>query len=364
MWVSCILFLRNGMRCLYVWNAGAISEEHEQEQTGARPRARARQAGADGPNRCSTSTVTFRRSSPSSPTNCRAARPWSIRSALASTSRNGGSCRCSRSSRKFRRRASATSSASTRDRSAGRWPAMEERGLVSIRADRQDGRTHSISLTAKGLHDPRPGDRGRARTRTPPAVLPEQAGAGNPDRTAAAGARQSRRREGRGRSRRSGLNGTRWQQRRRPLPQRQRADALHRDDPIVPTSVSPCTAWHSLCSSIGRLSKTGSHKLVALATNLSARNFVQLDQLFGRRVPRRGQPARRAFQCAYAFRAQQARAGSLSADAGAAGRSAPARTDLEARPLSRRSRSIRPTNRRPALPPRRARRVSTARWLM
>ena len=32
---------------------------------------------------------------------------------------------------------------------------MEERGLVSIRADRQDGRTHSISLTAKGLttHD-------------------------------------------------------------------------------------------------------------------------------------------------------------------------------------------------------------------
>src|SRR6478735_5184568 len=32
---------------------------------------------------------------------------------------------------------------------------MEERGLVSIRADRQDGRTHSISLTAKGhtTHD-------------------------------------------------------------------------------------------------------------------------------------------------------------------------------------------------------------------
>ena len=32
---------------------------------------------------------------------------------------------------------------------------MEERGLVSIRADRQDGRTHSISLTAKGYttHD-------------------------------------------------------------------------------------------------------------------------------------------------------------------------------------------------------------------
>ena len=32
---------------------------------------------------------------------------------------------------------------------------MEERGLVSIRADRQDGRTHSISLTAKGFttHD-------------------------------------------------------------------------------------------------------------------------------------------------------------------------------------------------------------------
>jgi hypothetical protein len=31
MWVSCILFLRNGMPCLYVWNAGAASEEHEQE---------------------------------------------------------------------------------------------------------------------------------------------------------------------------------------------------------------------------------------------------------------------------------------------------------------------------------------------
>ena len=26
MWVSCILFLRNGMPCLYVWNAGAVSE--------------------------------------------------------------------------------------------------------------------------------------------------------------------------------------------------------------------------------------------------------------------------------------------------------------------------------------------------
>jgi DNA-binding MarR family transcriptional regulator len=33
--------------------------------------------------------------------------------------------------------------------------AMEERGLVAIRADRQDGRTYSISLTAKGAatHD-------------------------------------------------------------------------------------------------------------------------------------------------------------------------------------------------------------------
>ena len=31
---------------------------------------------------------------------------------------------------------------------------MEERGLVSIRADRQDGRTHSISLTAKGFNTP------------------------------------------------------------------------------------------------------------------------------------------------------------------------------------------------------------------
>src|SRR5262249_29953317 len=33
--------------------------------------------------------------------------------------------------------------------------AMEERGLVAIRADREDGRTHSISLTAKGAttHD-------------------------------------------------------------------------------------------------------------------------------------------------------------------------------------------------------------------
>lgn len=32
---------------------------------------------------------------------------------------------------------------------------MEGRGLVSIRADRQDGRTHAISLTAKGIiaHD-------------------------------------------------------------------------------------------------------------------------------------------------------------------------------------------------------------------
>ena len=28
---------------------------------------------------------------------------------------------------------------------------MEERGLVSIRADRRDRRTHSISLTAKGF---------------------------------------------------------------------------------------------------------------------------------------------------------------------------------------------------------------------
>src|ERR1044072_6291021 len=33
--------------------------------------------------------------------------------------------------------------------------AMEERGLVAIRPDREDGRTHSISLTAKGAatHD-------------------------------------------------------------------------------------------------------------------------------------------------------------------------------------------------------------------
>ena len=32
---------------------------------------------------------------------------------------------------------------------------MEERGLINIRADREDGRTHSISLTAKGYstHD-------------------------------------------------------------------------------------------------------------------------------------------------------------------------------------------------------------------
>ena len=32
---------------------------------------------------------------------------------------------------------------------------MEERGLVAIRADQQDGRTHSISLTSKGMatHD-------------------------------------------------------------------------------------------------------------------------------------------------------------------------------------------------------------------
>ena len=70
----------------------------------------------------------------------------------------------------------------------------------------------------------------------------------------------------------------------------------------------------------------------------------------GRAARRRGQPARRELQCADAFRAQQARAGRFSPDAGAAGRRAQERILSE--PLSRRSRSTRPTNRRPASPPR------------
>jgi hypothetical protein len=72
---------------------------------------------------------------------------------LASTSRNGGSCRCSRSSRKFRARICHVIGFD-KGRSAGPGRNGGTR-LVSIRADRQDGRTHSISLTAKGFttHD-------------------------------------------------------------------------------------------------------------------------------------------------------------------------------------------------------------------
>ena len=50
---------------------------------------------SEEPARRSISTATFRPSSPSSPTSCRTARPRSISGISASTSRNGGSCRCS-----------------------------------------------------------------------------------------------------------------------------------------------------------------------------------------------------------------------------------------------------------------------------
>jgi hypothetical protein len=55
-----------------------------------------------------------------------------------------------RSSRKFPPRASAKSSASTKARSAARWRPWKNAGLVAIKPDREDGRTYSISLSAKG----------------------------------------------------------------------------------------------------------------------------------------------------------------------------------------------------------------------
>ena len=170
MWVSCIMFLQSGMCGVSMsGNAGTDSSERAartaQEPTGAQNPPPPRQAKTHRPNTCSTSTGTFRPSSHSSPTNCRAARPWSIRSCfgvnvtewqefVAARDRTGN----------FGGAAFATSSVSIKGRSAGRSPAMEERGLVSIRADRKDGRTHSISLTGEGIDHPRPGDRGRARS--------------------------------------------------------------------------------------------------------------------------------------------------------------------------------------------------------
>ena len=63
---------------------------------------------------------------------------------------------------------------------------MEERGLVTIKADPRDGRTHAISMTPKGwaTHDGR--HCGGARTRTPPALLSAEGRAGNSDRIVAA----------------------------------------------------------------------------------------------------------------------------------------------------------------------------------
>ena len=67
---------------------------------------------------------------------------------------------------------------------------LQKRGLVVIRTSPDDGRTHAISLTARGRDDPRQGDRGGVRTRTAVAVLPEERRAGSSDRPAAAGARE------------------------------------------------------------------------------------------------------------------------------------------------------------------------------
>ena len=73
----------------------------------------------------------------------------------ASTSRNGGSCRCSRSSPAFRPRASAHVIGFDKGPVSRRWRRWRSAGWSTIRADRQDGRTHAISLTAKGCttHD-------------------------------------------------------------------------------------------------------------------------------------------------------------------------------------------------------------------
>ena len=65
---------------------------------------------------------------------------------------------------------------------------LQKRGMVVIRTSPDDGRTHAISLTARGQDDPRQGDRCGDGTRKAAAVLPEKRRAGSVDRPAAAAA--------------------------------------------------------------------------------------------------------------------------------------------------------------------------------
>ena len=66
---------------------------------------------------------------------------------------------------------------------------LQKRGLVAIRTAPDDGRTHAISLTARGRATHDKVIVGRARTRTAAVVLPEEGRAGSSDRPAAAAAR-------------------------------------------------------------------------------------------------------------------------------------------------------------------------------
>ena len=79
--------------------------------------------------------------------------------------------------------------------------AMQERGLVAIKADQEDGRTYSISLTSKGCatHDQVIVVALERERRL--LSVPEQGGTRSADRAAAARPRQSRCREGRRRGR-------------------------------------------------------------------------------------------------------------------------------------------------------------------
>ena len=147
--------------------------------------------------RPSISSATFRRSSPSSPTSSRTAPPRSISAISASTSRNGGSCRCWRSSPAFPASRICHVIGFDKGPVSRTLSMLQKRGLVAIRTAPDDGRTHSISLTAKGraTHD-KVIVAALERERRLLSVL-KQGRAGSADRPAAPRPRQSRCRQGR-----------------------------------------------------------------------------------------------------------------------------------------------------------------------
>ena len=155
---------------------------------------------------------------------------------------------------------------------------LQKRGLVAIRTAPDDGRTHAISLTPRRARDPRQGDHGRARTRTAAVVLPEERRAGSSDRPAAAPARESRRRD---RPEQHLIA----QRRRQPAWRRHsgRLDERRHSAPMGRSSASirflPARHGSSTALSAEPCNQRGSfHKLVALATNLSAQVYLLSDR--------------------------------------------------------------------------------------